>query len=143
MISINSGCLGQIRRQVFTAFFTVSFLPLSAASGWTQVACKPFLSVTSAHEVRPSGPTFARKWIAIVVANTRHCATGSGPFEIDFVRIKENSPDLQFTEKFRWQHDESRISTEMNSDESILTYRIGFIAPCVCRSIAELSEPEH
>jgi hypothetical protein len=32
---------------------------------------------------------------------------------------------------------------ELTSDEAILDFRIGFIAPCVCRPVAGLSlEPE-
>ena len=142
MTSIVIGRLRHIDPRVFTALLTISFLPTSTVSAWTQVVCKPLLSVNGVQDVRPSVPALPRKWIVTINANTRHCATRSGSFEIDFVRIKENAPDLQFTEKFRWQQDKFSISTEMNSDESILSYRIGFVAPCVCRSIADLGEPE-
>ena len=79
----------------------------------------------------------------MVVGDARHCATRSGNFEIDFVRTKENAPDLQFTETFRWQHDEFGIAMELTLDEAVIDFRIGFIAPCVCRPIAELvSDPQ-
>lgn len=131
-------------RRVITVLLVFVFLPLSTASAWTQVVCKPLLSIKTVREVRASyAPARPWTWTAILVGDARHCATRSGSFEIDFVRVKENAPDLQFTEKFRWQHDEFGIAMELTSDESVIDFRIGFIAPCVCRPIAELiSEPQ-
>jgi hypothetical protein len=129
----------RIRRQVFTSLVTLLFLQSGAAGAWSQVACKPLLSVSSVRDVRAtSNPTIPWRWSATIVADARHCATRSGTFEIDFVRVKENSPDLQFTEKLRWQPDQFDVSMELTSDESILEFRIGFIAPCVCRPVAQL-----
>jgi hypothetical protein len=135
----------RIRRQVFTSLLTLFFLLPGAASAWSQVACKPLLSLKSVRDVRAaSTPTIPWRWSATIVADAGHCATRSGNFEIDFVRMKENSPDVQFTEKFRWQHDQFDVSMELTSDESILEFRIGFIAPCVCRPIDQLSSgPRH
>ncbi len=116
-----------------------TFLSHSAASSWSQVACKPLLSVRHAQDVRPSFVPVPWRWNATVVADTRHCATRSGNFEIDFVRIKENSPDLQFTEKFRWAQNQFDVSMDLTPGEAILEFRIGFIAPCVCRDINNLS----
>ena len=42
---------------------------------------------------------------------------------------------MQFTEKVRWTSGQFDVSMELAADESILDYRIGFIAPCVCREI--------
>jgi len=53
------------------------------------------------------------------------------------VRLKENSPDIQFTERFRWSPVRFDVSMDLTSDESILEHRIGFIAPCVCRAFYE------
>jgi hypothetical protein len=61
--------------------------------------------------------------------------TRSGQFEIDVIRIKEYSPDVQFTEKYRWNSGQFDVSIELAADEAIEDYRIGFIAPCVCREI--------
>jgi hypothetical protein len=97
------------------------------------------LSINSVREVRAFTPTLQWKWNATLNANTDHCATRSGNFEVDFVRIKENSPDLQFTQKFPWNQGQFDISMELTSDEAILDFRIGFIAPCVCREIDQLS----
>lgn len=128
-----------IRALVLASLLTLSLLPLLASTASAQVACKPLLSLKAVREVRASTPTMPWRWNATIVADARHCATLSGDFEIDFVRIKENSPDLQFTQKFRWRHDEFGVSMELTSDEAVLDFRIGFIAPCVCRPIAQLS----
>jgi hypothetical protein len=115
------------------------FVLLAPSTSRSQVVCKPFLSINSVREVRAFTPTLQWKWNATLNASTNHCATRSGNFEVDFVRIKENSPDLQFTQKFRWSQGQFDISMELTSDEAILDFRIGFIAPCVCREIDQLS----
>jgi len=56
-------------------------------------------------------------------------------FEIDFIRGKEFGPDVQMTEKFRWTAGRFEVSVEFWADEAVLDYRIGFIAPCVCRDM--------
>ena len=74
------------------------FLLLGSASSMSQVACKPLLSIKSVREVRsPSPQPLPWRWNATIVADTGFCATRSGNFEVDFVRIKEYSPDIQFT----------------------------------------------
>jgi hypothetical protein len=115
------------------------FLLLAPSTSLSQVACKPLLSVKSVREIRAFTPTLQSKWNATLDADTNHCATRSGNFEVDFVRTKENSPDLQFTQKFRWSQGQFDISIELTSDEAIHDFRIGFIAPCVCRDIDQLS----
>jgi hypothetical protein len=118
---------------------SLCFLLLATSSSLSQVACKPFLSIKSVKEDRAYTSMLQWKWNAILRADNTHCATRSGSFELDFVRIKDNSPDLQFTQKFRWSQGEFAISMELTSDEAILDSRIGFIAPCVCREIDQLS----
>ena len=96
--------------------------------------CKPILSIRKMVEVRYSMmPILPYRWMAKLVADARHCATRSGQFEIDFIRIKENAPDMQFTERFRWTAGQFDVSIELTADEAVFDYRIGFIAPCVCR----------
>src|SRR5262245_35553015 len=67
------------------------------------VACKPLLTIKTVREVRPAKPPL-RPWVwtATIVADSAHCANARGAFEIDFIRTKEDAPDLQFTEAFRW-----------------------------------------
>jgi hypothetical protein len=118
---------------------SLCFLLLAPSNSFSQVACKPFLSIKTVKEDRTYSPTLQWRWNALLRADNTHCATRSGSFEVDFVRIKENSPDLQFTQKFRWSQGEFAISMELTSDEAILDSRVGFIAHCVCREIDQLS----
>jgi hypothetical protein len=75
-------------------------------------------------------------WQATIAADVSSCATRSGAFEIDFIRIKKYAPDVRFTEKYRWNSDQFEVSFELTADEAIQEYRIGFIAPLyVCREI--------
>jgi hypothetical protein len=109
-------------------------LLLNAAQAAPTVACKPLLSTRDVRTNRES-PVLPYEWTVTVLADARHCATRSGMFEIDFVRIKEYSPDLQFTEKFRWKEGQFDVSFELSGDEAVIDHRIGFVAPCVCRDI--------
>lgn len=107
--------------------------PTAASSA---ITCKPILSVKNVRELRTAErPVQPWTWKATIVADASFCATKSGNFEIDFVQIKEYSLDVQFTEKYRWTSGQIDVSMELAGDESILDYRIGFIAPCVCREI--------
>lgn len=102
-----------------------------------QPACKPLLSVQTVREALASAiPSRERTWQATLATDIRYCATRNGIFEIDFIRTKDNAPDLQFTEKFRWRERKFSVSIELAADESIEGFRIGFIAPCVCRAYA-------
>lgn len=95
------------------------------------VACKPVITPI---EVRFSDVGASQRvWTAVLVVNAFHCATSAGRFEIDFVRLKDNAPDLQFTEQFTWTPGRIEVSVNLWADETIQDYRIGFIAPCVCR----------
>ena len=132
-----------ISRLLAKSVLTLCFILVTTSMSFSQVACKPFLSIASTKEAQRSTPALPWKWNATVVADNNHCATRSGSFEVDFLRIKENAPDLQFTEKFRWTEGQFDVSMELTSDEAILGFRIGFIAPCVCRQIDQLSVDYH
>lgn len=120
-------------RLTFTGLLACSFIWLAAASSQSAITCKPVLSLRNVREIRTSSTPQPWTWKATVVADRTHCATGSGAFEIDFIRIKEYAPDMQFTEKFRWTPGQFDVSIELAADESVLDYRLGFISPCVCR----------
>lgn len=111
--------------------------PLTATGTLSAITCKPILSIKNVREIRISGLPQPWTWRATIVADRSYCATRSGSFEIDFIRIKEYAPDVQFTEKFRWNFEQFDVSIELGADEAILDYRIGFIAPCVCRDYPE------
>lgn len=115
---------------------TAIFNPIASRAS-AGVTCKPILSVKNVREVRTSTFPQPWSWKATISVDRTFCATKSGSFEIDFVRIKEYSPDLQFTEKFQWVGGQFDVEIELEADESVLDYRIGFIAPCVCRDFPE------
>jgi hypothetical protein len=95
------------------------------------IACKPLLTITSVgfSEVR----SLQRQWTAVLLADVSYCATSWGRFEIDFIRVKEHGPDMQFTKQFAWTAGQFEVTVDFWADEAVLDYRIGFIAPCVCR----------
>jgi hypothetical protein len=40
---------------------------------------------------------------------------------------------MQFTKPFTWKAGQFEVTVDFWGDEAVLDYRIGFIAPCVCR----------
>src|SRR4051794_20409433 len=63
-------------------------------------ACKPAFAIK---EIRFSQPqNQQRTWTAVLAVDASHCVTTSGRFDITFIRMKENAPDLPFTETFTW-----------------------------------------
>ncbi len=107
-----------------------------ATDALAAITCKPILSVRNVRELRTADrPVQPWTWKATIVADNAHCATAAGAFEIDFIRIKEYSPDMQFTERYKWTPGQFEVTMELAADESIHDYRIGFIAPCVCQAL--------
>jgi hypothetical protein len=126
------------RQLILASLLTGSFVLMNAANVLADMSCKPLLSFRNVREIRPASRLVGSwTWRASIAADTRYCATRSGGFEIDFIRIKEHSPDLQFTERLRWSAGQFDVSIELAADESILEYRLGFIAPCVCREFPD------
>lgn len=122
-------------RLVRMALLAGLFAATAADDALSAIACKPVLTIRKVRETR--GPTVPQPWTwtATIVADTGYCATTSGNFEIDFIRIKEYAPDAQFTEPYKWSSGRFRVSVGLAADEAILRYRIGFIAPCVCPTL--------
>jgi hypothetical protein len=119
-----------------TSLLACSIGLLGTAHSLAELACKPMLTLRNVREVRPAAPPIAPwTWKATIVADTRYCATRTGSFEIDFVQAKEYSQDVQYTEEFRWNAGQFDVSIELDGSEVIAEYRLGFIAPCVCREI--------
>jgi hypothetical protein len=108
---------------------------LIAVCGATQAvaesACKPVFTVK---EIRFSPMRqLQRIWTARLDVDASRCATSSGRFDINFIRLKETAPDLPFTEHFTWGPGEIEVSVDFWADEAVLAYSIGAIAPCPCR----------
>jgi hypothetical protein len=107
----------------------------AAGDALSAIACKPLLSIGKVRDLRAPPVPQPWTWTATIVADTSYCATTSGKFEIDFIRIKEYAPDVQFTEPYQWVPGRFQVNVELAADEAVLKYRIGFIAPCVCRAL--------
>jgi hypothetical protein len=136
-----SAAAGRRNRILMVLLTVLVLLPGTAGAASRGEACRPLLSTKAVREVRPVTPRpLPWRWHATILADVSFCATRSGSFEVDFIRTKENAPDLQFTQKFRWTQDQFEVSTELSGDEAIVDFRIGFIAPCVCREVGELSD---
>jgi hypothetical protein len=113
---------------ILLAASLVTFGAMQAAAGQL---CKPVLSL---RDIRISEPRSSqRTWSGVLVADALPCSTTSGPFEIEFTRLKETAPDLRFTERFTWASGRSEVSIDMWWDEWFEDYRIAHIAACPCR----------
>jgi hypothetical protein len=113
---------------ILLAASLVTFGAMHAVAG---ELCKPALSL---RDVRISEPRNSqRTWSGVLVADASPCSTTSGPFEIEFTRLKETAPDLRFTERFTWASGRSEVSIDMWWDEWFEDYRIAHIAACPCR----------
>jgi hypothetical protein len=103
----------------------------SATQTVGQQMCKPRLSL---QEVRLSEvQNQQRKWTAVLGVDASRCATATGRFDINFMRLKETGPDLPFAEHFMWRPGQLEVSVDLWVDEAVLDYSIGDIAPCPCR----------
>ena len=108
-----------------------SLVVFSAMQAVADQLCKPVLSL---RDVRISEPrSMQRTWSGVLVADASRCSTTSGPFEIEFTRLKETAPDLRFTERFTWASGRSEVSIDVWWDEWVEDYRIARIASCPCR----------
>jgi hypothetical protein len=116
-----------------TGLWVALFAVIAAGDALPAITCKPVLSIRNVREVRGPIVPQAWTWTATIAADASYCATTSGNFEVDFVRIKEYAPDVQFTEIFKWSPGRFDVRVELAADEAIVKHRIGFIEPCVCR----------
>ena len=126
--SLPCGAGRQLRATVFVGALGALAVPPQAHCA---VSCKPIIAIKSVQTSEPRD--MKRGWTAILDVSAFFCATSFGRFEIDFIRQKENAPDVQFTEQFEWRPGEIAVSLELWWDETVSAYRIGFVAPCVCR----------
>jgi hypothetical protein len=114
-----------------TILLAGSLVVFSAMQAVADQLCKPVLSL---RDVRVSeARSMQRTWTGVLFADASPCSTTSGPFEIEFTRLKETAPDLRFTERFTWTSERSEVSIDMWWDEWMEDYRIARIASCPCR----------
>jgi hypothetical protein len=126
----------RLRRLALTWLLACAFAGPAVTSSLAAITCKPILSIRNVREIRAAEMSI-KPWIwkATIVVDSTFCATAAGTFEIDFIRIKEYAPDVQFTERYTWTAGQFDVTMELTADEAIHDYRIGFIAPCVCRAL--------
>ena len=109
----------------------VTLVLLGATQAVASKLCKPTLSL---RDVRISeAREMHRTWTGVLVADASPCSTTSGQFDVQFTRLKEVAPDLQFMERFTWVSGRSELSLDFWWDEWLEDHRIVSIAPCPCR----------
>src|SRR5262249_11888130 len=119
-----------MRRSHPSLLLAGSLVMLGAMQAVAGELCKPVLSL---RDVRMSeARSMQRTWTGVLVADASPCSTTSGPFEIEFTRLKETAPDLRFTERFTWTSGRSVVSIDVWWDEWVEDYRIARIASCPC-----------
>jgi hypothetical protein len=117
--------------------FAVTLSLIGATPAIAQNLCRPALTINGAL-LSPIEPrSLARKWTAIVAANTSECAVNSGGFfDIVFTRLSENAPDLEFRQRFIWSPFSLKLAMAFSADEAVGQYRIENVTPCICRDRA-------
>ena len=121
--------MSQSRRSILLAA-SVALLGITPSFG--QQSCKPDLALTEAR--LSDAEDLRRTWTAVVRADAARCAAPSGDFEVRFIRLKENAPDLAFSQTFTWKQGQTEIALEFWADETVLDYAIGAVASCACRN---------
>jgi uncharacterized protein YjiS (DUF1127 family) len=127
------GDLTKPRHPLRPAFLLCGLLiAASAGQAVSQEICKPSLSPkASGHSDVVS---FQRRWTGVFAVDASRCSAAAGPFEIEFVRLKDSGPDLPFKERFTWRPDQVEVSLDLSWDEWVNAYRISDVAPCPCRN---------
>jgi hypothetical protein len=116
------------RRSILLAGSLVLF---GATQAVAQQLCTPALALKDART--SDARNLQRTWTGVLVVDASPCSTTSGAFEIQFTRLKEQTPDLRFTERFMWTSGQTEVSLDIWWDEWLQDYRIARIASCPCR----------
>jgi len=77
-------------------------------------------------------PKLERTWTVVFTVDASRCATDSGTFSMLFTVWKENAPDIEFVETFKWTTDLNVVSEAFWADEAVRAYRVNDITPCTC-----------
>lgn|SRR5262249_51441539 len=119
-------CGTPLSAMLASAILLCGALPTAA-----QQLCKPALVLKGART--SDARDLQRTWTGVLVTDASRCSTASGAFEIQFTRLKENGPDLRFTERFTWRPGQTEVSLDIWWDEWLQDYRIGTVESCPCR----------
>src|SRR4051794_6962715 len=112
---------GRAKRFARTSFGAIAALfaliVFAAPATLAAQTCQPFFAIK---ETRFSPPqNQQRTWTAVLAVDASHCVATSGPFDITFIRMKENAPDLPFTETFTWRPGRIEVSLDFWWDEAV------------------------
>ena len=107
------------------ALSAVALLVLVAAHAVAgEALCRPSFEIRSVTFSAMDIHAWRRTWTARLAVDGAPCATTSGYFRIDFVRLKEDAPDLRFAETFAWKPGPVEATTIFAADEAVLSYTI-------------------
>jgi hypothetical protein len=95
--------------------------------------CKPALTFKDVRFSPIQHETMERTWSATLAVDASRCATTSGRFELLFSRLKENAPEVDFTEAFIWKAESVEVSVNFWADEAVEAYWLHNVAACPCR----------
>jgi hypothetical protein len=125
-----------MRLPLISTFLAANIATLIVGDVGAEQICRPRLTIK--HARLSELQELERKWTARLDIDASRCTTTHGRFEIIFAREKENAPELEFTEQFKWQTGplqtaQIEVSIDFWIDEAVQHYAIGTIAPCPCR----------
>jgi hypothetical protein len=123
-----------MRTAFVPALTAVLLILMGVTESWSQPMCRPTLAFTEPHYAPMKLPQLERTWTVAFTADASPCAAQSGTFSILFAVWKENAPDIDYVETFRWVPDLNVISKEFWVDEAVGAYKVTDIAPCPCAS---------
>jgi hypothetical protein len=138
--------VGAIHRPPEQASCWISHLPTRSRSslllaavialpGWAGALaapqCEPALSLMQ-YQFAPQRMS-VRTWTARIAVDATRCASAAGPFNMDFVRGREEMPDQPFTQQFTWTPGQVEVSMNLQHDELLVDFSIGDVAACPCR----------
>jgi hypothetical protein len=95
--------------------------------------CKPLLAFKNVRFSPTQPETMEHIWSATLSVDASRCATMSGRFEILFSRLKENAPEIDFSERFTWKPESVEVSVNFWADEAVEGYWLHNVAACPCR----------
>lgn len=117
-------------RSHYAVLSSVALLLMAPHAALGEALCRPSMKAESVtfSEIH----AWRRTWTAHLAVDAASCATTSGAFRIDFIRLKEDAPDLPFTEPFVWTPGKIEATTIFAADEAVLSYTIE-VSSCPCR----------
>jgi hypothetical protein len=116
------------------AFLAAIIGPIGLTAAVGQNLCRPALTLNEVQFSPIRTPKLQRNWTAVVTVDASECAANSGGhFDIVFMRLSENAPDLEFRQRFAWSPFSQNIALDFAADEAVAEYRIENITPCVCQ----------